>query len=95
MRWLGLATKVGNKHSLTEFGETLLKVPERQRIKALRDQMLQDTVFAALENDPNYTANANERKRWGVNMTTYNRRKSTALAWLKTTNALLTQFDSA
>ena len=95
VRWLGLATKVGNKHSLTEFGETLLKVPERQRIKALRDQMLQDTVFAALENDPNYTANANERKRWGVNMTTYNRRKSTALAWLKTTNALLTQFDSA
>ena len=95
VRWLGLATKVGNKHSLTEFGETLLKVPERQRIKALRDQMLQDTVFAALENDPNYTANADERKRWGVNMTTYNRRKSTALAWLKTTNALLTQFDSA
>ena len=89
IRWLGVAEKVGNRHSLTDFGEALLSMPEKQRIKILRQQMLQDSVFSKLVTNPNYEADSGERARWGVNRTTYRRRRSTALAWLKATEALL------
>jgi len=89
IRWLGVAEKVGNRHSLTDFGEALLSMPEKQRIKILRQQMLQDSVFSKLVTNPNYEADNDERDRWGVNLTTYRRRRSTALAWLKATEALL------
>lgn len=89
IRWLGIAERVGKTLVLTDFGEALLAMPEKKRIKYLRDQMLQDSVFAALQQDANYVATADEMQKWGVNLTTYNRRKSTALAWLKATEALL------
>lgn len=90
IRWLGIAERLGKTLALTEFGEALLAMPEKRRIKYLRDQMLQDSVFTALKQDANYIATAEEMEKWGVNLTTYNRRKSTALAWLKATESLLT-----
>jgi len=89
IRWLGLADKTGNKHSLTDFGESLLKMSERRRIETLRKQMLQDSIFSKLLTNPNYEASVEERNQWGVNLTTYRRRRTTALSWLRATEVLL------
>ena len=89
MRWLGLAKRQEQGAcQLTEFGEDLLEVSEAERIRAIRQQLLTDSVFENLLSDPGYMATEEEMARWKVNETTYKRRRSTANAWLQATEEL-------
>jgi len=86
LKWLGLAKNTSGTCRLTPFGEAVMEISESSRIQVLRKVFLQDSIFQGLLSDKNYSPSNAEKARWKVNHTTWKRRRSTALSWLRATD---------
>ena len=85
MKWLGLVEKEGRGKPiyLSDFGEDLLKISEKQRLLILRKVILKNEVVKHIQRNPNQPISETLKQENGlIGKSMYSRRKKTIQAWL-------------